>query len=212
MAPRSAPLDDRFVVRSRRAGRAAAKAEKYRARAAEADRSATAKEAEIREKERAERDAKPEAITGFTVKRYLGIARIVVPVVMPLIYQGVGALRAQLDETKARRLGVAPDELAEFSGRGAALYARIHNLALSVRELQSRRSTVDRGEPADVRAFAADAEERLSDLEAAVRAAEQMPSSRRRSAHEAAGRELDRLEAAVLEQWGLTSGARAVEA
>ncbi len=191
---------DMLVVRSRRAGRAAAKAEKEIAKAAKAERKATKKEEEIRAKERDE--DQPDLLTGMTVKRYLGIARIVVPVLMPLLYQAAGAARARWDEQRARRFGVAPDELASFSGRGASLYARIHNVALSVRELRDRRTSPS-GEPADVRSFAADTENRLSDLEAAVRAAEQMPADRRRRAHEAAAAELDRIEASVLGRWGL---------
>ena len=191
---------DALLVRSRKAGRAAAKAEKQIAKAAKAERKATEKEEEIRAKERDE--AEPELVTGMTVKRYIGIARVVVPVLMPLIYQAAGAARARIDDQRARRLGVAPDELAEFSGRGATLYARIHNIALSAQELRTRRTSTS-GEPADVRSFAADTENRLSDLEAAVRAAEQMPAPRRRRAHVAVGAELDRIEGAVLERWGL---------
>lgn len=208
---RSVPLDDQIVVRSRKAGKAAAKAEKQWAKAARADRLATEKEEKIRAAERAERDRTPEPVTGATVKRYIGIARVVVPVVAPLAYQAFGAVRAQWDEYRARQYGVAPDELADFSGRGTALYARIHNIALSVRDLRDRRSRGGSNEPAGVREFATTTEGRLSDLEAAVRAAEQMPAPRRRRAHEAAAGELDRIEAAVLEQWGLADAPRAVE-
>ena len=197
---------DVLVVRSRRAGRAAAKAEKEIAKAAKAERRATEKEEEIRAKERD--DDQPDLVTGMTVKRYIGIARVVVPVLMPLIYQAAGTARARWDEQRARRFGVAPDELADFSGRGAGLYARIHNVALSVRELHNRR-TAPSDESTDVRTFAADTENRLGDLEAAVRAAEQMPSFRRRRAHEAAAAELDRIEASVLGRWGLEPGSGA---
>ncbi len=132
------------------------------------------------------------------MKRWLGIARIVVPVAAPIVYQAVGAARSRVDDYRARRLGVAPDELSAFSGRGTALYARCHNLANSVRELANRRPEDD-----DVRTFTADARTRLSDLEAAVRSAEQMPGARRRRAHLAVAGELDRLEARLLSLWGL---------
>ena len=203
----SAGIGEGVVIRSRKAGRAAARAEKQIAKAAVADRKATVKEAEIRAKERAERDEKADGISGFTVKRYVGIARIVVPIVAPLAYQAAGTLRARYDEYQARRLGVAPDELADFSGRGAALYARIHNIALSVRDLRTRRTPPGQGEPAEVRSFAEETENRLTDLEAAVRAAEQMPTPRRRRAHVAASAELDRVESAVLARLGLEDGA-----
>ncbi|MEJ2870306.1 DUF6474 family protein [Actinomycetospora sp. OC33-EN08] len=188
---------DGVVVWSRRAAKHAAKAEKQAGKAAKADRLASEKIAEAAEAEKAAA-AEDTHLTGATVKRWIGIARIVVPIVAPLVYQAVGAARSRLDETRARRLGVAPDELSSFSGRGTALYARAHNLASSVREIERRRE-----EDADVRAFARDARDRLSDLEAAVRSAEQMPTARRRRAHLAVAGELDRLEARLLELWGL---------
>jgi hypothetical protein len=157
---------------------------------------------EAEAKEAAEKDPEDGALTGATVKRWIGIARVVVPVAAPIVYQAVGAARSRVDDYRARRLGVAPDELSAFSGRGTALYARCHNLANSVRELANRRP--DDGE---VRTFTADARTRLSDLEAAVRSAEQMPSGRRRRAHLAVAGELDRLEARLLGLWGLDASA-----
>ncbi|MDL5154758.1 DUF6474 family protein [Actinomycetospora termitidis] len=188
---------DGLVVWSRRAAKHAAKAEKQAGKAAKADRKAAEKAAEVAEAEKAAAQEDTH-LTGATVKRWIGIARIVVPIAAPLVYQAVGATRSRLDEVRARRLGVAPDELSSFSGRGTALYARAHNLAASVRELERRRE-----EDTDVRAFARDARDRLSDLEAAVRSAEQMPTARRRRAHLAVAGELDRLESRLLELWGL---------
>jgi hypothetical protein len=189
------------VVLSRKAAKQAAKAEKQTARAAKADRKAAEKSVEIEEaaaREAKESEGGDGALTGATVKRWIGIARVVVPVAAPIVYQAVGAARSRVDDFRARRLGVAPDELSAFSGRGTALYARCHNLANSVRELANRRP--DDGE---VRSFTADARTRLSDLEAAVRSAEQMPAGRRRRAHLAVAGELDRLEARLLALWGL---------
>lgn len=192
--------DDGVVIWSRKAAKHAAKAEKQAGRAAKADRKAAEKRAEVAEVEARRAREVPEDthLTGATVKRWIGIARIVVPIAAPLIYQAVGAARSAIDEQRARRFGVAPDELSSFSGRGTALYARAHNLAESVREIERRREG-----DTDVRAFARDARDRLSDLEAAVRSAEQMPTARRRRAHLAVADELDRLEARLLELWGL---------
>jgi Family of unknown function (DUF6474) len=186
------------VVLSRKAAKQAAKAEKETAKAAKADRKAAEKAEPAADAESAEKPAKDDPLTGATVKRWIGIARIVVPVAAPIVYQAVGEARSRVDDYRARRLGVAPDELSTFSGRGTALYARCHNLANSVRELGNRRP-----EDAEVRTFTADARTRLSDLEAAVRSAEQMPGSRRRRAHLAVAAELDRLEARLLGLWGL---------
>lgn len=180
-----------------------ANGEKEQRRAARADR----KLAESRQKagKKAKKaDAGPEPITGTTVKRYIGIARVVVPVLVPLVYQAVGQARSRWDDHKARQLGVAPEQLADFSGRGAALYARIHHLALSVRDLGTRR-----GDDRETGSFVDDARNRLADLEAAVRSAEQMPPSRRRTAHTAVSEELDRLETRLLAFWGVDGTRRA---
>ena len=147
-------------------------------------------------------------LTGAKIKRYIGIARIVVPVVAPIVYQAVGTARDRWDTHRARQFGVAPDELAEFTGRGAALYARIHNLALSARDLRSRHGDGDDARSGEVRSFVDDAQQRLNDLESAVRAAEQMPGSRRRSAHVAVGGELDRIENRLLALWGVGGSSR----
>ena len=130
------------------------------------------------------------------------------PVVAPIVYQAVGMARDRWDAHRARQFGVAPDELAEFTGRGAALYARIHNLALSARDLRSRYGDGDDARATEVRSFVDDAQQRLTDLESAVRAAEQMPGSRRRSAHVAVGGELDRIENRLLALWGVGAPSR----
>ncbi|PVZ09645.1 DUF6474 family protein [Actinomycetospora cinnamomea] len=142
-------------------------------------------------------------LTGAKIKRYIGIARILIPVVAPIVYQAVGTARDRWDAHRARQFGIAPDELNEFTGRGAALYARIHNLALSARDLRSRYGNGQSDRAGEVRSFVDDTEQRLTDLESAVRAAEQMPGSRRRSAHVAVGAELDRVENRLLALWGV---------
>lgn len=227
----SVELGDEVVVMSRKAAKQAVKAEKQIGKAAKADRKAAEKSAQIAAeaaKINAKRDAADakkaakrgadrddgdtdageggpqDPLTGAKIKRYIGVARVVVPVLTPILYQAVGAARARWDDHRARQLGVAPDELGDFTGRGAALYARIHNISLSVRDLRSRRARSD--DAADVNAFGDETEARLSDLEAAVRAAEQMPAARRRRAHDAAGAELDRIEAGVLSRLGLEQG------
>lgn len=224
--------DDLFVVSPKAAALAVA-AQKERKRAARAERllaetqeasllgdKKTLKAAKKRRKaeEKAAKDEEKDddlegtaadPLTGAKIKRYIGIARIVVPVVAPILYQAVGEARDRWDAHRARQFGVAPDELSEFTGRGAALYARIHNLALSARDLRTRHGSGQDDRAAEIRSFVDDAEQRLTDLESAVRAAEQMPGSRRRSAHLAVSGELDRVETRLLALWGVGNPPRA---
>jgi len=225
--------DDVFVVSPRAAALAAA-AQKEQRKAARAERLlAEAQEAVLLgdkkalkavKKRRKAKDPEPEVddddgddvtgtaadpLTGAKIKRYIGIARILIPVVAPIVYQAVGEARDRWDAHRARQFGVAPDELTEFTGRGAALYARIHNLALSARDLRTRHGGGQDDRAGEIRSFVEDAEQRMADLESAVRAAEQMPASRRRSAHVAVSGELDRIETRLLALWGLGDGQRA---
>jgi hypothetical protein len=222
--------DDVFVVSPRAADLAAA-AQKEQKRAARAERLlAEAQEAVLLgdkkalkavKKRRKAKGPEPEEdddgvegtaadpLTGAKIKRYIGIARILIPVVAPIVYQAVGTARDRWDAHRARQFGIAPDELNEFTGRGAALYARIHNLALSARDLRTRYGSGQGDRAGEVRSFVDDAEQRLTDLESAVRAAEQMPGSRRRSAHVAVGNELDRIENRLLALWGVGEPQRA---
>ena len=215
--------DDVFVVSPRAAAlaaaaqseaRKAARAERLLAEAQEAVLLGDKKALKAVRKRRKAKGPEPEddddavegtaadPLTGAKIKRYIGIARILIPVVAPIVYQAVGTVRDRWDAHRARQFGIAPDELGEFTGRGAALYARIHNLALSARDLRTRHGRQG-GRAAEITSFVDDAEQRLTDLESAVRAAEQMPASRRRSAHVAIGGELDRIENRLLGLWGV---------
>lgn len=222
--------NDLFVV-SPRAAQLAVAAQKERKRAARAERllaetqeasilgdkktlKAAKKRRKAEEKAAKDEDRDDDAETGVDpwtgakIKRYIGIARVVVPVAAPIVYQAVGMARDRWDAYRARQFGVAPDELSEFTGRGAALYARIHNLALSARDLRTRHGSGQDDRASEIRSFVDDAEQRLTDLESAVRAAEQMPGSRRRSAHLAVSGELDRVETRLLSLWGVGDPAR----
>jgi Family of unknown function (DUF6474) len=215
--------DDVFVVSPRAAAlaaaaqseqRKAARAERLLAEAQEAVLLGDKKALKAVKKRRKAKAPEPEGndddlegtaadpLTGAKIKRYVGIARILIPIVAPMVYQAVGTARDRWDAHRARQFGIAPDELNEFTGRGAALYARIHNLALSARDLRTRHGR--QGERAgEITSFVDDAEQRLTDLESAVRASEQMPASRRRSAHVAIAGELDRIEKRLLGLWGV---------
>ncbi len=150
----------------------------------------------------------PDAVPGeprFTPKKAknaLAVAKIVgpavIPLVAPVVLRAFGEARDRIDRMKARRLGVAVGDLAQYSGRGGALHARISGVAEAIAELRDRPDAT-----AEDRTYAGRSETTLRQLTAAVRAAERMPSARRRAAHRAVATELDELEQRLLTRLGL---------
>jgi Family of unknown function (DUF6474) len=139
-------------------------------------------------------------MTPARARRMIGVGRAVLPLLAPYALAAAGIARAQWDARRAARLGVTPMQLNAYSGRGGALHARIDHLAQAL-------DALDDGTEAHAttasRRFALDTRPRLADLAVAVRAAEQMPAQRRRTAHRAVGDELDRIELALLRHLGV---------
>ncbi|CCQ14346.1 putative uncharacterized protein [Rhodococcus sp. AW25M09] len=131
------------------------------------------------------------------IRKYLGIARLLLPVLAPIAYRGATAVRAQLDSRKAHQLGVAPDQLSEYTGHGGKLSARIAGAEKSLNTIGERHSDPE------TKSFGAAISERLDDLTTAVRASEQMPPARRKTAHAAISAELDGIEADLLARLGV---------
>jgi hypothetical protein len=151
------------------------------------------------------RKAKVEGDARFTPKKArnaIAVAKVLSPVVLPVVapyaVRAAGAARELYDRYQARKLGVAVDRLGEYTGRGAALHARIAGLAEGCRDLQKS----DKATPADVE-FARDALGTLEQFSATIRAAERMPAARRKSAHRAVAGELERLEGQLLHRLGI---------
>lgn len=147
-------------------------------------------------------EAGRQLITAGNAKRAVAVGKVLAPVLLPVAVRAAGVVRGLWDERRARRLGVAPGELNNYSGRGGALQARIAVLA---RELRALGSGVG-SRSSQASAFVADTEPRLADLAAALRAAELMPTERRRAAHRAVAAELDRIEPALLGLLGVHGG------
>lgn len=152
---------------------------------------------------RAARERKP--LTPARAKRLIGVGTAVAPLLAPYAMAAAGAARARWDGYRAARMGVSPDQLSAFAGRGGALHARLSRIAETLVAL-------DGGQGADpsrdnstseAHRFAAAVRPRLADLAVAVRAAEQMPAARRRTAFRAISGELDRIEADVLTHLGV---------
>jgi hypothetical protein len=153
--------------------------------------------------ERAGRKARRRAeMTPARARRLVGVGRAVLPLLAPYALAAAGIARARYEAYRAARLGVAPGELHAYSGRGAALHARIDRIAQALDD-------IDDGTPAHApgsgRRFVTATRPRLVDLAVAVRATEQMPTARRRTAHRAIGAELDRIEVALLEHLGVSA-------
>ena len=145
-----------------------------------------------------EKAAANQGLTVAKVRKYLGVARLLAPVLLPIAYRAATAVRAQLDTTRAQKMGIAVDQLGDYTGHGAKLSARIAGAESSVTEILSRKP-----DDAETQRFAAAIRERLGDLSTAVRAAEQMPQTRRKGAHQAISSELDGVEADLLARLGV---------
>jgi hypothetical protein len=137
-----------------------------------------------------------------SAKNMLGVAKVlgpaVVPVVAPYALRAASVARDGLDRYRARRLGVDIEHLAEYTGKGGALHARLVGAEESLAELAAREDADD----AD-REFAGQARRTLAKLAAAVRAAERMPTARRKAAHRSVAAELDPIERELLHRLGV---------
>jgi hypothetical protein len=139
-------------------------------------------------------------LTAARAKRLIGVSKAVAPLLAPYALAAAGVLRARWDGYRAARLGVDPGRLAEYAGRGGALHARLSRVAEALTELDA---AAEAQATNGARTFTAETRPRLADLAVAVRAAEQMPTPRRRAAYRAIGEELDRIETDLLRHLGI---------
>ncbi len=133
------------------------------------------------------------------IRRVLTVSRLLVPILTPVIYRLAMTARAILDQRRADQLGIPLAQIGQFSGHGAQLSARIAGAEKSLRMVQDQKP-----KDAETKQFVSAIAERLSDLSAAVTAAENMPAARRRAAHAAISSQLDGIEADVMARLGLT--------
>lgn len=110
-------------------------------------------------------------INSKNITRWIGAARLALPLLIPVFYRAITSAREQLVSAKANRVGVNPEQLAQYSGHGAELKARIAGV----------RETVDQGNHPP--GFVLDVKDRLDELTAAVDNAEFMMADQRRRAH-----------------------------
>lgn len=132
------------------------------------------------------------------IRRVLTVTRMLAPVAIPVIYRASIAARGLSDQRKADRLGVPLSQLGQFSGSGGELSARIAGAERSLRQVADRNPR-----DAETKRFVAALTERLTDLSAAVTAAENMPTAQRRSAHQAIAQQLDGVDADLMARLGV---------
>lgn len=130
-----------------------------------------------------------------SVRNYLGLATVLGPALAPIGYKVATEVRGRLDAARARKLGVAVEQLGQFTGHGAALSARIAGVEDALNELVAEKPT-EQG-------YRDEVVTRLGELSTAVHAAERMPTPRRKGAHHAIGSDLDKIDAELLAHLGV---------
>lgn len=125
-------------------------------------------------------------INAKTMNRWVGALRVALPVILPLIYRGITALQEQGLTQKASKVGVTPEQMAQYAGHGAELKARIEG----VRNSLDASSQLPSG-------FKRDADDRLKELSTATDNAEYMAPEQRRRAHAAIERDIKSLTAQI---------------
>lgn len=133
------------------------------------------------------------------IRRVLTVSRLLAPILTPVIYRAAMSVRAVIGQRRADQLGIPLAQIGQFSGHGAQLSARIAGSEKSLRMVQDKKP-----KDAETKQFVAAISERLTDLSAAVTAAENMPAARRRAAHSAISTQLDGIEADLMARLGLT--------
>lgn len=133
------------------------------------------------------------------IRRVLTVSRLLAPILTPVIYRAAIAARGLIDQRRADQLGIPLAQVGQFSGHGARLSARIAGSEQSLRTVQENKPN-----DAETKQFVSAVSERLSDLSAAITAAEHMPAPRRRAAHAAISSQLDGIEADLMARLGLT--------
>lgn len=132
------------------------------------------------------------------IRRALTISRLLAPIVVPVVYRAAIAARGAVDQRRADKLGVPLSQIGQFSGVGGALSARIAGAEKSLRKVAEKKP-----KDAETKQFVTAISDRLGDLSAAVTAAENMPTARRRAAHTAIADQLDGIDADLLARLGL---------
>lgn len=120
------------------------------------------------------------------MSKAVGGLRVALPILLPLAYRGITALRDRQLNQHASKVGVSSDELAQYSGHGAELKARIEGI----------RANLD-GNSALTVGFKQDVDDRLTELRTAIDNAAYMNPEQRNRAHGAIERDLEAVTAEI---------------
>lgn len=137
-------------------------------------------------------------LSASRIRRALTVSRMLAPIVVPIAYRAAIAARGLVDERRADRLGVPLSQVGQFSGAGGALSARIASAEQTLSQVAATKP-----KDAETKQFVAAVTDRLRDLSAAVTAAENMPTPRRKAAHAAIGDQLDGVDADLMARLGV---------
>jgi len=132
------------------------------------------------------------------IRRALTVSRLLAPIVVPIVYRAAIAARGLVDQRRADRLGVPLSQIGQFSGAGGPLSARVAGAERSLRRVAEKKP-----KDPETKQFVAAMTERLTDLSAAVTAAENMPAAQRRAAHAAITEQLNGIDADLMARLGL---------
>jgi hypothetical protein len=132
------------------------------------------------------------------IRRALTVSRLLAPIVVPIVYRAAIAARGFVDQRRADRLGVPLSQIGQFSGAGGPLSARVAGAERSLRRVAEKKP-----KDPETKQFVAAMTERLTDLSAAVTAAENMPAAQRRAAHAAITEQLNGIDADLMARLGL---------
>jgi hypothetical protein len=132
------------------------------------------------------------------IRRMLTVSRLLAPIVVPVVYRAAMAARGLIEQRRADQLGVPLAQIGQFSGHGARLSARIAGAEKSLQAAQEKKP-----KDAETRQFVAAISERLTDLSAAITAAENMPAGGRRTTHAAISKQLNEIDADLIARLGL---------
>ena len=131
------------------------------------------------------------------LQRWLGLAKIATPVLLPMIYKVVSSAQSSDSSVSAGAVDLKAAGI-NATGPGAALGVRIVRLEQTLDQLQATR-----GGEREVTDFIDSTRTRLRDLRAAVEAAETTPTAQRREVHAAISGELDRINKDVFARLGV---------